>query len=374
VESHHTRKAPLIVLSMLTLLVLFLFFLHCSTYPVETNTNNVLEFESIWQYLKTYCIWQDSIPLPANPFTFSSPEKLLASTNDTLHGVLYTRYDDTIHNVLYYSMASIYDANATHAKISAVPAPNTTVFYDSITPKTALMEITEFVRDSTYNQFLHILPFLSRFANIMVDLRWNGGGEISALDSIISYFLPLGTPYIIATYRDYDKSTQTATTKYNEKWTVKNTHAVSLANKTIVILMNKGSASASEMMAAGLKDGRAAATGEQVKIVGETSYGKGIGQIVVNRQVFGKRDVKITFLRVKRNCGCADSIYHRKGIVPDIMVTNANDTIADTLQLSAAIRVLEPTVRIKWLAATLAKRGPNAGAEFSVIGNGDFEH
>ncbi len=352
------------------------FFILCSTYPVAPPSSNLLEFESVWQYLKTYSIWQDSLPLPPNAFTYSSPEKLLASTNDTLHHVLYTKYRDTINAALYNTAASGYgNAGVPISETFSTPSSGPTVFFDSITAKTAYLQIIEFVKDSTYAQFLKVLPSLSRFSNIMIDLRQNGGGEISTVDSILSYFLLQGTTYIIATYRDYDKNTRTAMTKYNERWSVKQNHPLTLVGKNVVILMNRGSASASEMMAAGLKDGRANSNASTVTIVGDTSYGKGIGQIVINRQLFGKRDVQITFLRFKRACGCADSIYHRKGIVPDLLVVNPSNTaIADTMQLSAAFHIFEPTVRVKWFTSPLAKRGFYHEAEFSAIGASEFEH
>jgi hypothetical protein len=302
--------------------------LSCSTYPVDTSGGrDLLELESVWQYLKVYSIWQDSVPLPPNAFTYNTPEQLLASVNDTLHGANYTCYD-----------------SSGGASVAAARDSTPSVYYTNVSPRTAYCQIWEFIRDTTYADFLAALPFLAQYQNLMLDLRWDGGGDLAALDSIIGYFLPVNTTYIVATYRSYDMSARSASTVHSERWTVKHDRSPSLDQKKIVILMNRGSASASEIFAAGIKDGRASAGLFACPFVGDTSYGKGIGQILVGRSQFHKQDIKITFLRVTRACGCADSVYHRKGLFPDIAINNSNDTIADTLQFFAAFHVLEPGV------------------------------
>jgi hypothetical protein len=300
----------------------------CSNYPVDSSGRDLLELETVWQYLKAYSIWQDSVPLPQNAFTYEKPETLLAHVNDTLHGVSYTGYD------------SSEGARAAGTNNSA-PA----ISYARISPRTAYLHIWKFGKESTLDSFILAVPFLSAYPNIMLDLRWDGGGDIGVLDSIIAYFLPVNTPWLVATYRAYDRLARTASTIRNERWATKHAPALSLAGKKIVVLLNRWSASASEMLAAGIKDGRAASGLGPCLFVGDTSYGKGVGQILISRAWLSKRDLKITYLRVTRACGCADSVYHRKGLVPDVAVTNRDSTVADTSQFVAAFHVLEPGVR-----------------------------
>ena len=121
----------------------------CSTYPLDTSGRDLLELESVWQYLETYSIWQDSIPLAPDPFVFSSPEQLLASVNDTLHAVNYTTYDSTNLPM--------------DGRLSAVAAgaPDTTVYWLPLTDSTAFLKITEFKKDTTYPAFLSTVPFLA---------------------------------------------------------------------------------------------------------------------------------------------------------------------------------------------------------------------
>jgi hypothetical protein len=330
----------------------------CSNYPVDTSGRDLLELESVWQYLKVYSIWQDSLPLPHDAFTFSTPESLLASVNDTLRGFQYTSYDSS-------------GGASAEAGLAAASSP---VTYGAISPRTAYVHIWAFTRETTLDSFLVAVPFLSRFQNIILDLRWNTGGDIATTDSIIDYFLPVNTPFIVATYRSYNGDARTASTVHDERWTTKHGHAPSLSEKNIVILMNHWSASASEILAAGIRDGRKSSGLGECLFVGDTSYGKGIGQVVVNRSQFRKRDIKITFLRVKRACGCADSIYHRKGLAPDSLVVNKDSTIADTLQFVAAFNVLEPGVHPRIIPVTqFLTKALMRRAEFLALPVTDFE-
>jgi hypothetical protein len=300
----------------------------CSRYPVDTSGRDLPELESVWQYLTTYSIWQDSIPLAQDPFAFSTPEQLLASVNDTLHSPAnYTIYDST-H----------LPRNGTVSAVSAGTADSAVHLFRE-TNSTVRLQITGFKEDTTYPAFKNGVPLLAQYANIIVDLRNNGGGSIDAVDSIIEYFLPVNTPYIRASYRRYNSDSRTAETVPWEQWITKHAHTPSLAGKRLAVLINGGSASASEILAAGLKDGRTlATTGDTTLLVGETSYGKGMGQIIVSRTYLGKRDIMITFLRLK-GLSARTGEYHRKGIAPDVRV-QSTDFLAP---INTALHVLEPS-------------------------------
>jgi hypothetical protein len=312
----------------------------CSTYPVDTSKRDILEIERVWQYLKAYSIWQDwpdatLNKVPKNVFdpdTFETPQQVFKSIHDTLgcwnptFGRVweYTGYYDTItEGILPKSLASFDWGN--------------TVIAIGLTQKTVRLIIRDhFAHDSTFNLFQEYADALSRYSNIIIDIRNNGGGDINAVDSLLEYFLPAQTSYLNATYRKYDELQRTAQT-VSEIWKTHAERSPSLVNKHLAILFNTGSASASEMLIAGLKDGRA--SGDTVVLVGERSYGKGMGQIVISRSYLNRPDIKITFLRVVRACGCAEADYHRKGIKPDLTVVN---TISRDVQLDSALQRLEP--------------------------------
>jgi hypothetical protein len=325
----------------------------CSTYPLDTSGRDLPEFESVWQYLSAYSLWQDKVPQEQAALeSFTTPEALLSSVADTFHGINYTTYDS----------AHLPAGGALSAAMAG--AADTTVYWLPLTNSTALLKITEFKQDTTYPAFLGVLPFLVQYSNIIVDLRDNGGGDIKTVDSIMEYFLPVNTPYIQAMYRNYNESTRSAQTVPWETWKTLHEHALSLAGKHLAVLVNGGSASASEILAAGLKDGRAG--GDTVVLVGETTYGKGMGQVIVSRTYLGKRDLKITFLRLK---GISSRIgdYHRKGIAPDIQVAGLLPP------LSMALHILEPSAPLLKTAAVPASGSAVAEAYVRIPANPQFE-
>jgi hypothetical protein len=357
-------------IAVIALCALFLALLSGCSYPVDTSGRDLPELESVWQYLETYSIWQDRIPQESNALqSFQTPEALLSSIDDTLHAFNYTTYDST------------HLPNSGPVAAAAAVAPDTTVYWYRITPSTALLKITEFKQDTTYTAFLGALPYLALYANIIVDLRDNGGGDIKAVDSIMEYFLPVNTPYIQATYRRYNETARTAETVPWEQWATKHEHFSSLAGKHLAVLVNGGSASASEILTAGLKDGRAG--GDTAVLVGETTYGKGMGQVIISRVFLGKRDLKITFLLLK-GISSRTGDYHRKGITPDVPVNCTSlersidsldrllaflpglktqrdnlQWLCDSMNISAALHVLEPLAVLPKTAVQISSPQPS---------------
>lgn len=305
----------------------------CSTYPVDTSKRDILEIERVGQYLKVYSIWQDKVPQNVfEPDIFETPQQVFKSVHDTFScwnplygGAEYTGYyNDSTSGILSKKQA---DGNSSGL-----------LYIHPLTSKTVQLVITTFESDSIVLLFKKHLDTLSTFSNIIIDLRNNTGGDIKTIDTLLEYFLPPQTPYLNATYRDYNESQRTAQT-VSEVWETHTARSPSLVNKRIAVLFNTWSASASEMLIAGLKDGKSKnANGDTVVLVGQRSYGKGMGQIVISRSYLNRPDIKITFLRVQRTCGCPEADYHRKGIKPDLTVVNT------TAQLNAALHCLEPNV------------------------------
>jgi carboxyl-terminal processing protease len=151
----------------------------------------------------------------------------------------------------------------------------------------------------------------------ILDLRNNGGGLVDAAVKISSYFIPSGT--IVSTIsRDGDRLDDDAL----------GTSIPGL--KPLVILVNKYTASASEITSGALQDYHLAT------LVGMKTFGKGVVQSIYPMPDGGA--LKITTQRYVTPMG--RDIQHR-GIVPDIVVVqNADDpsligTAADK-QLKAA--------------------------------------
>ncbi|MFP4164231.1 MAG: S41 family peptidase [Chitinispirillaceae bacterium] len=274
--------------------VVFLSLL-CQRNPVYDGSVDIEEQMSVWQYLKTYSIYQDRVP--DDPFEYSSAESLFEAVGDTSYTNYYNYVDDGV---------------------TASAARNTDDFrvvYYEITDSTVLVSIREF-SDAAYSEFLDLLPLMEKYRNIVVDLRGNGGGDLHATDSIVECFLPARSGYIQTRYRDYSTKERSGyTVDWDTVWTARPAHAA-FEGKNFSVLINRRTASASEILASALKDCAGA------YLVGERSYGKGIGQVRIPRT--GRRMLSITFMQIR---GVSDRTgnYHRtdeyessdKGLRPD---------------------------------------------------------
>jgi C-terminal peptidase prc len=98
---------------------------------------------------------------------------------------------------------------------------------------------------------------------VIIDLRNNPGGYLHAAEEVVSNFLPKGT--IFASIAARDGTTQEIT---HEEPTVH-------PSVKVVVLVNNGSASASEIVAGALQDTKRAT------IIGEKTYGKGTVQQII---------------------------------------------------------------------------------------------
>lgn len=92
---------------------------------------------------------------------------------------------------------------------------------------------------------------------IILDLRNNPGGYLTDATFVAGEFLPQGTPVVIQD----DGQGNTKTLSVDRTGT--------LLNVPLIVLINKGSASASEIVSGALRDNKRA------KLVGDTSFGKG---------------------------------------------------------------------------------------------------
>ena len=129
-----------------------------------------------------------------------------------------------------------------------------------IIDKTGYIIINSFA-DNTYTQFKSQLEEMEAkdIKGLIIDVRGNSGGYLHSVTNILDMFLPRGK----ITYQLEDR-------KNNYKYTSKSDES---RNYPIVVLMNKTSASASEILAIGLKESYGAT------LVGTTTYGKGTVQV-----------------------------------------------------------------------------------------------
>lgn len=135
--------------------------------------------------------------------------------------------------------------------------------------------------------------------NIILDLRGNPGGYLDSAVAISSEFLEEGTTIVSEDYGEGKKPLVHRSRGYG---TISQ-------NTKVVILLDKGSASASEIVAGAMKDNMRAT------IIGETSFGKGSVQELL--PVSHNTSAKITIAKWLTPNG--DTISG-KGITPHILV------------------------------------------------------
>jgi carboxyl-terminal processing protease len=144
---------------------------------------------------------------------------------------------------------------------------------------------------------------------LIIDLRDNPGGMLSAAAKLVSQFVKDGPMVYI---KDRDGIVDQINVEQGQDW-----------NIPIVVLVNENSASAAEIMTADLKDyGKAT-------IIGEKTYGKGTVQDVIPLKSGGVLKMTIDEYVPPKH----ETINH-VGITPDILVKNPDE------QLLAAILYL----------------------------------
>ena len=155
----------------------------------------------------------------------------------------------------------------------------------------------------------------------ILDLRNNPGGLLSQAIRISDFFLDNGE--IV--------STKSRKTSENRKWFAKKGDLTN--GKTLLVLINYGSASASEIVAGALKDHKRAI------ILGENSYGKGSVQSIIPLKNEGA--IRLTVAKYYLPSGKSIS---EVGVSPDIEVNEEGDEFrikSETdNQLNYAIKLL----------------------------------
>jgi carboxyl-terminal processing protease len=137
----------------------------------------------------------------------------------------------------------------------------------------------------------------------ILDLRNNPGGLLSQAIKISDFFLENGE--IV--------STKSRRASENRKWFAKKGDLTN--GKTLIVLINYGSASASEIVAGALKDHKRAI------ILGENSYGKGSVQSIIPLKNRGA--IRLTIAKYYLPSGKSIS---KVGVTPDIEIIEDSDS------------------------------------------------
>lgn len=183
------------------------------------------------------------------------------------------------------------------------------------------IRLSSFISKNAGKEFEDILVKSKNKKGFIVDLRSNPGGLLTNAIYISNLLLPGGI--IVSTVdRDGYKETQRA-------------NRMPVTNKPLVVLINKGSASASEILSGALKDNKRAV------LVGEKSFGKGLVQEI--NKLPNDSGVNITIQKYLTPNG---TDINKKGIEPDVVVTLSDDDIKNKndTQLKKASEVLQDLI------------------------------
>jgi len=159
--------------------------------------------------------------------------------------------------------------------------------------------------ENSDKQFLDIVKKFEKDSKIegyILDLRNNPGGLLTQAINITDFFLNDGE--IVSTKGRKASETRRFFAKKGDE----------IKGKPIIVLINNGSASASEIFAGALKDHKRAI------ILGENSYGKGSVQSIIPLQNGG--GIRLTISKYYLPSG--DSISE-VGVTPDIVVEETGD-------------------------------------------------
>jgi len=159
---------------------------------------------------------------------------------------------------------------------------------------------------------------------MILDLRDDPGGYLEVAVDLAGWFLPKGTPVV---------SEQGKNNQILDSFNADGNAA--LVNFPVVVLINKGSASASEILAGALRDDR------NIKLIGDTSFGKGTVQQL--EDLNDGSSLKITIAHWVLPKG---GILENGGLKPDVPVSISDADIAAKKdpQLDKAIEVLKAEI------------------------------
>jgi carboxyl-terminal processing protease len=161
----------------------------------------------------------------------------------------------------------------------------------------------------------------SPFKKIILDLRNNPGGYLEVAQDISGWFLERGQTVVI---EDFGAG--------EEQKVYKAQGNASLAEYPIVILINQGSASGSEILAGALRDNRG------IKLIGEKSFGKGSVQEL--ERLKGGSSLKITVAKWLTPKG---ELITDVGLEPDIKIEMTDEDYEEGRdpQLDKAIEIIK---------------------------------
>ena len=184
------------------------------------------------------------------------------------------------------------------------------------------IQITSFIGSTTPNEFLEAVEKTKKAEGLVIDLRGNTGGLLPNAIFIANLFIPEGKIVSIVGRNGYKYDIQAQETDF-------------MITKPVVVLIDGGSASASEILSGAVKDYHRA------KLIGTKTFGKGMVQKIIPLE--NETGLNLTVAKYLTPSG---TDINKKGIKPDIEVqfTEKNIRNREDVQLQVAKNTLSKMI------------------------------
>jgi carboxyl-terminal processing protease len=212
--------------------------------------------------------------------------------------------------------------------------------------KVGYIEITSF-SENTAEDFKKQLKDLEdeNIAGLVIDVRGNPGGLLDSVEEILKELVSNEKPYVQIQTRDGEKKRFFSSLKKDKDY-------------PIVVLVDKGSASASEILAGALKEA------EGYKVIGETTFGKGTVQQAVPME--DGSNIKLTLFKWLTPDG---NWIHKQGVKPDVEVKQPEIYSAHPIDLEKTLKVDMNSEQVKNAQVILKGLGYDPGRTDGYFNN-----
>ncbi|KAB7666059.1 S41 family peptidase [Bacillus sp. B1-b2] len=196
------------------------------------------------------------------------------------------------------------------------------------------IQITSFSQD-TANEFDKALSELEdkNISGLILDVRGNPGGFLTSVNAILENFVTKGKPYVQVENRNGD--TQQFYSDLKEK-----------KDYPVAVLIDSGSASASEIMAGALKEAA------DYTLIGEKTFGKGTVQQPISMD--DGSEIKLTISKWLTPEG---NWIHKTGIEPNLEVKQSDLYHNHPLQIKETLKLEENNEQIQYAQEILTSLG-----------------
>ncbi len=207
----------------------------------------------------------------------------------------------------------------TTIKRASIDVPSVSLSYEGKNKNIAHIKVTKFGSETLdeWNKAVAEIKTKTNTLGLIVDVRNNPGGYLQAAVDLASDFVDSGSVVVKEEYSN------------GQNDEIKSIRAPRLQDLKTVVLINKGSASASEILSGAMRDDR------KIKLIGDISFGKGTVQ--EPQQLDNGAGLHVTIARWLTPSGYW---VNEKGLEPDTKIKDNADTPEDE-QLIEAISQIE---------------------------------